>query len=85
MKKRYSTAFVVAAASLDVAVMAFESCWVNQFWNPTAIRAGKAFMTGILKKYCNERDIQLMPVPPKRHSINTIKGKRGIIRSFFET
>lgn len=43
---RFSAPFFVPDAPMNHAVMAFESCWLNQFWTPSSIREDKAFMDG---------------------------------------
>lgn len=82
MKTEYHAVFMVPDTLLNVAVMAFKRFSVCQFLNPTAIRAHIAFTTGSFEIYCNEsneRDTQLMMVPPKRRINKTIECKHGII------
>ena len=80
---RYSAAHVVSTATLKDAIVAFEACWVSQFWHPDSIRADTAFMLGDFKKYTEQLGIPLLPVPPGRHSKNAIESKHNIIRSIF--
>lgn len=40
---RLSYAHVVSSAGLSEAVVAFESCWLQQFWPPSAVHADDAF------------------------------------------
>lgn len=80
---RYSAAFCVSNATMNEAVLALESCWMNQFWIPDSILADEAFMPGSFGQFCNERRIKLSMVPPKRHSENQIESKYGTIRTIF--
>ena len=80
---RFSAAYVVSTASMDDSVMAFEACWLSQFWIPESVRADKSFLCGSFESFCDSRDIKISPVPPHRHSKNAIESKHGIIRSVF--
>lgn len=80
---RYSAAFVVGDATMEKAIHAFESCWINQFWIPDEIKADKAFINKEFEQYCKDRDIKISPIPPQRHSKNAVESKHGIIRSIF--
>lgn len=80
---RFSAAYLFQDASMDQAVIGFQSCWISQFWLPSTVRADKAFMVGSFRQFCKDRDIKLAPIPLSRHSFNAIKSKHGIIRSIF--
>ena len=80
---RYLGAHVVSTATLKDAIVAFEACWVSQFWHPDSIRVDTAFMLGEFKKYTEQLGIPLLPLPPGRHSKNAIESKHNIIRSIF--
>jgi len=80
---RFSAAFVVTSSSMDDAVFAYESCWLSQFWQPSAILGDKAFAHGSFKSYLESCEIRFKCVPPRRHSKNPLERKHGIIRSIF--
>ena len=80
---RYSAAHVVSTATLTEAIIAFEACWVSQFWYPDCIRADTAFLLCEFKKYTENMGIPLQPVSPGRHSKNAIESKHNIIPSIF--
>ena len=69
---RYSAAHVSNIATLKDAIIAFEACWVSQFWHLDSIPADTAFMLGEFKKYTEQMGIPLLPIPPGRHSKNAI-------------
>lgn len=43
LKTRDSAAFIVQSTSMDDSVIAFESCWVSQFWIPDFVQGDSAF------------------------------------------
>lgn len=79
---RFSAAFVVSSASMNDAVFAFESCWISQFWEPTAIHGDKAFAYGSFMEFMNSRDIMIRLVPPRCHTKNSVESKHGVIRMY---
>ena len=80
---RLSTVHVVHTATISEAVIGFEACWVPHFGYPESIHGDKAFDASNFKSYMKERDISFRPVPPGRHSKNTIESKHNVIRSIY--
>lgn len=64
---------------MNAAVISFESCWMNQFWEPKVIKAESDFVQEDFRQYCENYGIKLLQVPPGRHSNNAIESKRSII------
>lgn len=81
--KHFSTAYVVPNASAHHSAMAFESCWLKQFWTLLSICADKAFTVDAFALFCKECDIKREFVPPRRPSRIAIKSKHGIIFQIF--
>lgn len=79
----YSSALVVTSNNLKEAIIFLEASWVLQFWYPDSIRAYKAFQVDAFKEYADKLRIAIHPVPPGRHSKNTIESKHNVIRSIF--
>lgn len=50
VKKRYYVAYVVADASMNTALMALETCWVDQFLYLAATRTVQSLTNGSFKK-----------------------------------
>lgn len=80
---RYSSALIITSTNLKEAVIVLEASWVSQFWYTDSIRAEKAFHVGLFKDYADKLGIATHPVPPGRHSKNSIESKHNIIRSIF--
>lgn len=80
---RFSSAYVVESTGLDQAVLAFESCWLSQFWPPTCIHADTGFCKGEFAEMTKLYDIKLRPTPPNRHQKNMLEPRHGPIRSIF--
>ena len=54
---RYSACSIVPDTKLSSAVLAFESCWVNQFWPPTTVVGDVAFGHDEFKQFLTTLDI----------------------------
>ncbi len=80
---RFSAVQAVESTNLADAVVAFEACWVSQFWYPESLHGDKAFQIGEFKLYAESLDIPIRPVPPRRHSKNSIESKHNVIRSIY--
>ena len=80
---RFSVVQIVNSANLEDAVVAFEAAWVSQFWYPESIHADKAFHAGNVKAHVDYGNIPMRPVPPGRHSKNSIESKPNVIRSMY--
>ena len=80
---RFSADYVVPDASLESAVVAFESVWIGQFWPPDAVQGDQAFTGETFQQYLKSHGISFRPVPSRRHHKNTLEPKHGIIRSIY--
>lgn len=78
---RYSAVFAISNTSMDHAVNAFQPCWTNHFWISASVKADKALQEKQFCQFCADRDKELLPVPPGRHSKNAINSKDCIIIS----
>lgn len=78
---RYLDCSIVQNTSLELAVLAFDSCWLGKFWPPAATLGDSAFnkleFTGNLLSL----NISFRPVSPLRHSKNVLESKHAVIRS----
>lgn len=80
---RFSAGFIVEYMKLSSSILAFETCWVSQFWIPGSVHAYDAFNRTKFRDYLTSHNIAFRPVPPRRHRKNAIESKNGIIRSIF--
>lgn len=80
---RFLSAFIVKSASLDEAVIVFETSWIAKFWLPVSVQGDKAFSAGAFKAFLDAREFKFNPVPPRRHTKNSIESKCRIICSSF--
>lgn len=80
---RYSAGAVVDNKSIDTAIYSFEQIWISQFWPPGSIQADNAFVENGFDKLRELYDIELRPVPPRRHQKSPIEPRHSTIRSIF--
>ena len=80
---RYSVSAVVESTGMEEAIQQFEICWITPFWAPQYIQGDQAFNNDIFKNYLKKQGTEFRPVPPRRHSKNTIESKHRIIRDIY--
>lgn len=54
---RLSAAHVVKSTKLEEAVLAFEACWLSQFWTPMAVHGDAAFSKGAFRSMLQHYEI----------------------------
>lgn len=80
---RFSAGAVVESTSMESAIRTIELVWFSQFWPPSSFQADGAFNNDIFKSFLDIYDVDLRPVPPRRHCKNAIEPRHGTIRSIF--
>lgn len=80
---RFSAAHAVTSTSIEGAIYAFEMMWFSHFWPPGAVNADSAFQKEPFDNFLSSYDVQLRPVPPRRHQKNMIESRYGVVRSIF--
>ena len=80
---RYSAGDVVDTTAMKQAIASFESLWISPFWTPKTVLYDQAFENGEFKNYLESHDIEIRPIPPRRHNKNVIESKHRIIRDVY--
>ena len=80
---RYSGCSIVPDTSLEAAVVAYESCWLCQFWPPSTVLGDAAFKRDVFINFLRMNDTEFCPIPPRRHNKNVLESKHGVIRGIF--
>ena len=80
---RFSAGIVVESTSMETVILNLELIWFSNFWPPSYIQADGPFQNAMFKSLLDQYDIQLRPVPPRRHCKNPIEPRHGTIRSTF--
>lgn len=80
---RFSVGTVVDSTSMENVIYHLENLWFSQFWPPNSIHVDGAFQNEIMKLFLSRYDVEMRPVPPRRHSKNPIEPRYCIIRSIF--
>lgn len=80
---RYSVGAVVESTGMEHAVEVFESLWLSPFWNPHVVLCDQAFNNEIFSSFLRVDDIELRPLPPRRHNKNVLESKHKVIRDIY--
>lgn len=80
---RYSAAHVVSTTALEEVKYGLQSIWFAQFWPPASIHADGAFDNDDFSKFLRRFEIDLRPVPPRRHQKNPIESRHAVIRAIY--
>lgn len=80
---RFSAAQVVSTTSSEEAMYAFELICISKFWPPEHITADGFFQTDALTSHLPCYEINLKPLPPRRHEKNMIEPRLVMIRLIF--
>lgn len=79
----FSAGSIVESTSMESAIHSIELIWFSQFWTPSFFQADGTFQNDQFKPFLKRYEIELRPVPPRRHCINPIDPRHGTIRSIF--
>lgn len=80
---RYSAGMVVSDLTLQEACSALDVIWFSPFWLPQKILFDPAFNNLDFTSFASNLDINVGPLPPRRHNKNVIESKHRIIRDIF--
>lgn len=80
---RYSSCRIVASISMPDNVLAFESCWLEQFRPPTAMLVDQAFNNNVFTGYLSSLDMKFQAEPQRHQNTNILECKHGAFRSIF--
>lgn len=83
MAIRYYAPYFVQSTNLAEVLLAFESCWLSQFWSPSAVHAKTTFWKEEYDMLMTIYVISLRPVPPNRHQKNVFEPLHGPNLSIF--
>lgn len=63
----FCASLTVESASLEHAILRFESCWISIFWIPGSIQVDKSFSEIKFHEYIDTRGIFFRLLTPNRH------------------
>lgn len=64
---RFSSTELVDKTSMSQSVIAFEACWISQFWSPIYVQGKQAFNTDMLKDILSKYKVQFSSLPSRRY------------------
>lgn len=80
--KRFYAMSVVKTKSVEDAVLAFQFCWVSQFWTLSVLLAAGTCWIGTFQVMLHKYDVKIRLVPQARREKNILDSRNGSAQFF---